>query len=151
MDQFQCAHSFQCIPESWRCDEEFDCADQSDEEDCPTMVPGTIPPQHRCPTGHYQCLNNVCLPAILRCDGVPDCPDGEDEYSCRKCVCVCQLGFGFTGLVPVERWGKSVHVSVFLGVSNILIYGTTATEMCCILLLKARDPPFVSIHKQIHQ
>lgn len=88
MDQFQCAHSFQCIPESWRCDEEFDCADQSDEEDCPTMVPGTIPPQHRCPTGHYQCLNNVCLPAILRCDGVPDCPDGEDEYSCRKCVCV---------------------------------------------------------------
>uniref|UniRef100_A0A3Q3L091 MAM domain-containing protein n=1 Tax=Mastacembelus armatus TaxID=205130 RepID=A0A3Q3L091_9TELE len=88
VDQFQCAYSFQCIPKSWCCDREPDCADRSDEEHCPTSVPGTVPPQDRCSSGFYQCSNYTCLPSILRCDGVPDCPYGEDEFSCRKCVCV---------------------------------------------------------------
>ncbi|XP_044196224.1 MAM and LDL-receptor class A domain-containing protein 1 isoform X2 [Thunnus albacares] len=105
LDQFQCAHSFQCIPESWRCDEELDCADRSDEEDCPAVVPGTLPPQGRCPAGHYQCLNNACLPAILRCDRVPDCPFGEDEYGCPLLQCeqgelVCE---GSSGCIPLQK------------------------------------------------
>ncbi|XP_062297401.1 MAM and LDL-receptor class A domain-containing protein 1 [Scomber scombrus] len=105
LNQFQCAHSSQCIPESWRCDEEFDCADRSDEEDCPIEVPGTLPPQGRCPAGHFQCLNNVCLPAILRCDRVPDCPHGEDEHSCPLLQCelgelVCE---GSPGCIPLQK------------------------------------------------
>lgn len=83
-DLFQCAYSFQCIPKSWLCDGELDCADHSDEEQCLTLVPGTLPPQDLCPAGYYQCSNNQCIASILRCDGVLDCPDGEDEYSCRK-------------------------------------------------------------------
>lgn len=84
VDQYQCVYYFQCLPKSWRCDDELDCADGSDEESCLGQVPGTIPPQGGCPTGQYRCLNHSCLPSILRCDGVPDCPEGEDEYSCRE-------------------------------------------------------------------
>ncbi|XP_027129851.1 MAM and LDL-receptor class A domain-containing protein 1 isoform X2 [Larimichthys crocea] len=105
VDQYQCSYSFQCIPESWRCDGEQDCADQSDEEFCPTLVPGTVPPQDRCPDGRYQCSTGACLPSILRCDGVPDCPDGEDEYSCPLLQCelgelVCE---GSLGCIPLQR------------------------------------------------
>ncbi|KAG8009528.1 MAM and LDL-receptor class A domain-containing protein 1, partial [Nibea albiflora] len=105
VDQYQCSYSFQCIPESWRCDGELDCADQSDEEFCPTLVPGTVPPQGNCSAGYYQCLNDVCLPSILRCDGVADCPDGEDEHSCPLLQCelgelVCE---GSPGCIPLQR------------------------------------------------
>ncbi|XP_024910376.1 MAM and LDL-receptor class A domain-containing protein 1 isoform X3 [Cynoglossus semilaevis] len=89
-DHFQCLYSFQCIPKSWWCDGESDCSDQSDEEQCGTLVSGTLPPQDRCPSAHFQCSNSVCLPSVLRCDSVPDCPDGEDEYSCP--LLHCQLG-----------------------------------------------------------
>ncbi|XP_041824757.1 MAM and LDL-receptor class A domain-containing protein 1 [Melanotaenia boesemani] len=90
LDEYQCAYSFQCIPESWQCDKEPDCADQSDEENCPTFIPGTLPPQDLCPAGFYQCSDHSCVPSLLRCDGVQDCPDGEDEYSCP--LLQCELG-----------------------------------------------------------
>uniref|UniRef100_A0AAQ5YMQ9 MAM domain-containing protein n=1 Tax=Amphiprion ocellaris TaxID=80972 RepID=A0AAQ5YMQ9_AMPOC len=89
-DQFQCSYSFQCIPQSWRCDGVPDCVDRSDEEHCPALVPGTLPPQDACPTGYFQCSDLRCLPSILRCDRVLDCPDGEDEYSCP--LLQCELG-----------------------------------------------------------
>nr|XP_046227551.1 MAM and LDL-receptor class A domain-containing protein 1 [Scatophagus argus] len=105
VDQYQCAYSLQCIPASWRCDGELDCADRSDEEFCPSAVPGTVPPQDKCPAGHFQCSNDLCLPSILRCDRVPDCPNGEDEYSCPLLQCelgelVCE---GSPGCVPLQR------------------------------------------------
>uniref|UniRef100_A0A673AYJ2 MAM and LDL receptor class A domain containing 1 n=1 Tax=Sphaeramia orbicularis TaxID=375764 RepID=A0A673AYJ2_9TELE len=105
VDQFQCKYSFQCISESWWCDGELDCVDRSDEEYCPTVVPGTLPPQDRCPTGYFQCSNDVCLPSILRCDEVPDCPAGEDEYNCPLLQCevgelVCE---GSPGCIPFQK------------------------------------------------
>ncbi|XP_056155204.1 MAM and LDL-receptor class A domain-containing protein 1 [Lampris incognitus] len=104
-DLYQCAYSFQCIPESWRCDGEQDCADLSDEEGCPDLVPGTLPPQDHCRDDEYQCLDRRCLPSILRCDGVPDCPEGEDEHSCSLLQCelgelVCE---GSTSCLPVHK------------------------------------------------
>ncbi|XP_040023689.2 MAM and LDL-receptor class A domain-containing protein 1 [Gasterosteus aculeatus] len=105
LDHYQCSYSYQCIPESWRCDGELDCADQSDEDFCPTVVPGTVPPQGRCPAGRFQCLNDTCIPSVLRCDGVPDCPGGEDENRCPLLPCalgelVCE---SWPGCIPLEK------------------------------------------------
>ncbi|CAL8292300.1 unnamed protein product [Lota lota] len=85
--EFQCSHSSQCLPLSWLCDGQTDCVDQSDEQSCPAMVPGTPPPQEGCLPGHFRCSNS-CLPSLLRCDGVPDCPGAEDEAACpvRRCM-----------------------------------------------------------------
>ncbi|XP_026219478.1 MAM and LDL-receptor class A domain-containing protein 1 [Anabas testudineus] len=105
VDHFQCVYSFQCIPRSWLCDGEPDCADRSDEEHCPALVPGTLPPQGQCRTGYFQCSSSLCLPSILRCDGVPDCPVGEDENSCP--LLQCELGEllceGLPGCVPLQK------------------------------------------------
>ncbi|KAF3836644.1 hypothetical protein F7725_029202 [Dissostichus mawsoni] len=104
-DQYQCLFSPQCIPESWRCDGELDCGDQSDEDECPAVVPGTLPPQDQCEDGQFQCLNAVCLPSVLRCDGVSDCPHGEDENSCPVLQCMlgelqCETG---SGCIPLQK------------------------------------------------
>ena len=32
--QFQCRSTKKCIPKSWRCDNEVDCEDGSDETEC---------------------------------------------------------------------------------------------------------------------
>ena len=34
--QFQCRSTKKCIPKSWRCDNEVDCEDGSDETECGT-------------------------------------------------------------------------------------------------------------------
>ncbi|PVD21921.1 hypothetical protein C0Q70_17724 [Pomacea canaliculata] len=35
---FMCASDGDCIPENWRCDEEMDCEDGTDERNCETYV-----------------------------------------------------------------------------------------------------------------
>ena len=39
-DEFTCKRQHQCIPLSWVCDKNAECADQSDEENCPVKKVG---------------------------------------------------------------------------------------------------------------
>lgn len=54
------------IPETWLCDLEDDCADGSDEADCPV----------------FECMSGDEIPLDWVCDGADDCPDGDDELDC---------------------------------------------------------------------
>uniref|UniRef100_A0A8C2MU48 Low-density lipoprotein receptor-related protein 8 n=1 Tax=Cricetulus griseus TaxID=10029 RepID=A0A8C2MU48_CRIGR len=68
-DQFRCRND-RCIPSVWRCDEDNDCSDNSDEDDCPKRT---------CADSDFTCDNGHCIPERWKCDGEEECPDGSDE------------------------------------------------------------------------
>ncbi|KAM9425856.1 low-density lipoprotein receptor-related protein 2 [Pholidichthys leucotaenia] len=73
-DEFQCTDG-QCIDIEWRCDGTFDCADNSDELNCP---------HPSCSSDKFQCVSSgECIPLEFICDGDEDCLDGSDEQ--RAC------------------------------------------------------------------
>ncbi|XP_074077497.1 low-density lipoprotein receptor-related protein 8 isoform X7 [Macrotis lagotis] len=78
-NQFQCGNK-RCIPSVWRCDEDNDCVDNSDEEDCPKKT---------CTDSDFTCNNGHCIPERWKCDGEEECSDGSDESeaTCTKQVC----------------------------------------------------------------
>uniref|UniRef100_A0A8C9HN93 LDL receptor related protein 8 n=1 Tax=Piliocolobus tephrosceles TaxID=591936 RepID=A0A8C9HN93_9PRIM len=78
-DQFQCRNE-RCIPSVWRCDEDDDCSDHSDEDDCPKKT---------CADSDFTCDNGHCIRERWKCDGEEECPDGSDESeaTCTKQVC----------------------------------------------------------------
>uniref|UniRef100_A0A673XNI0 Low density lipoprotein receptor-related protein 8, apolipoprotein e receptor n=1 Tax=Salmo trutta TaxID=8032 RepID=A0A673XNI0_SALTR len=77
--QFQCKNG-RCIPTLWRCDDDDDCSDNSDEENCPKKT---------CATTDFACENGQCVPQRWRCDGEPECADGSDEAdaTCSRQMC----------------------------------------------------------------
>ncbi|KAK3597987.1 hypothetical protein CHS0354_042340 [Potamilus streckersoni] len=71
-DQFTCRNSH-CIPATWRCDEDDDCGDMSDELNCAYKD---------CSKDEFQCDNGRCIPSRWHCDFDNDCHDNSDERGC---------------------------------------------------------------------
>uniref|UniRef100_A0A8D2AID3 LDL receptor related protein 8 n=1 Tax=Sciurus vulgaris TaxID=55149 RepID=A0A8D2AID3_SCIVU len=82
--QFRCRNEH-CIPSVWRCDEDDDCSDNSDEDDCPKKT---------CADSDFTCDNGHCIPERWKCDGEEECPDGSDESeaTCRLNECLHNNG-----------------------------------------------------------
>ena len=69
--QFKCKNG-ECVKINLRCDGDFACTDDSDEDNC------------ECPSNKFACLDGKCLPASAVCNGISDCSNGDDENNCRE-------------------------------------------------------------------
>ncbi|XP_071101709.1 prolow-density lipoprotein receptor-related protein 1-like isoform X1 [Haliotis cracherodii] len=82
-DTFLCPNETEighhCIPRSWLCDGDEDCANGEDE-----LANCSIP---TCEDGHFHCVKGTpfCVKEGYVCDGEEDCSDGSDE-SPQECV-----------------------------------------------------------------
>ena len=70
--QFQCAVGH-CIDLNRKCDNEYDCTDQSDELNA--TCTDRLCDRNR----EYKCDSGQCLQIQLFCDGEVNCVDGSDE------------------------------------------------------------------------
>lgn len=79
-DELDCPPDFVCadgstLPPAYRCNEQVDCDDASDEADCPTA---TI----------FTCANGELIPASSVCNFMMDCADASDESDgCAQVAC----------------------------------------------------------------
>jgi len=99
--QFKCKVStssgHHCIPKSWRCDSDMDCADGSDEKDCQfTSCNSSAPDSDNVdgpnrPDPQFKCANGQCISEKWRCDTENDCQDGSDEWNCTATLPSCDV------------------------------------------------------------
>ncbi|XP_048587664.1 low-density lipoprotein receptor-related protein 8 isoform X2 [Nematostella vectensis] len=71
--QFTCKNE-RCIQKAWRCDDQDDCGDHSDEDGCPAKTCN--------PVTDHTCRNGRCVLKEWVCDGMDDCGDSSDEDNC---------------------------------------------------------------------
>ena len=74
--EIKCTDDTRCIPSQWRCDNQVDCPDRSDEMNCGPIANSTV-----CSNPTFMPCSNQkqCFPKRFFCDGEVDCVDGSDE------------------------------------------------------------------------
>lgn len=63
-----------CVLDTWRCDLQDDCGDNSDEEGCEKSSCDA--------TEQFRCSSGMCISKDWLCDWIKDCPYGDDEDNC---------------------------------------------------------------------
>ncbi|XP_052777589.1 membrane frizzled-related protein-like [Mya arenaria] len=96
LNEFKCA-SGRCIPNRYRCDNDDDCGDDSDEANC-----GLTTTSSACSGGDFRCGSGTCIPQVWVCDGDDDCD--TDELGCRPATPANQRVCGQTNFTsPTGR------------------------------------------------
>uniref|UniRef100_A0A8C6QUZ8 Low-density lipoprotein receptor-related protein 2 n=1 Tax=Nannospalax galili TaxID=1026970 RepID=A0A8C6QUZ8_NANGA len=96
VSQFTCRNGL-CIPETWKCDNDNDCGDGSDELE-------TVCAFHTCRSTAFTCTNRRCVPYNYRCDHYDDCGDNSDEAGClfRNCNSTTEFTCGNGRCIPLD-------------------------------------------------
>ncbi|XP_067826959.1 sortilin-related receptor isoform X2 [Heptranchias perlo] len=78
-NQYKCSNG-KCISNIWKCDNDNDCGDYSDERNCPTASCD--------PNSQFKCRSSgMCIPLSYKCDREDDCGDNSDEEQCSLNNC----------------------------------------------------------------
>ncbi|KAL4240816.1 Low-density lipoprotein receptor-related protein 12 [Mactra antiquata] len=93
--QFKCNNG-KCIDGTFRCDNDDDCGDDSDEQGCPTGGGNN----GACNVNEFKCHNDGrCISGSWVCDGDNDCGDNSDE---QPSVCTTSVSCGASNLTGVS-------------------------------------------------
>ncbi|XP_058889689.1 low-density lipoprotein receptor-related protein 2-like isoform X2 [Acipenser ruthenus] len=115
-DQFTCMNG-RCVRAQWKCDNDNDCGDGSDELEIVCAF-------HTCDPTLFTCGNGRCVPYHYRCDHYNDCGDNSDEAGCLFRSCDQNTEFTCSN-------GRCISLEyVCNGINNCYDNGTTDERNC---------------------